>query len=71
MLISFGFLIGLYFDWMITNQSISTLLQISTIFNQIYFFTSATMIYDTLFMREQLIRNPAYEASGQYYQNHA
>ena len=68
--ISVSFLVGLYFDWVVTNQSISKLLLISTIYNQIYFFTSATLIHDTLFMREQLMRNPTYESSGQFYQNH-
>ena len=68
--ISVGFFVGLYYDWVITNQSISKLLLISTIYNQIYFFTSATLIHNTLFMREQLYRNPEYEASGQFYQNH-
>lgn len=63
------FIFNFYF-WSTSNVQIEYLLEKITLFNNLYRFSAAVLVYNNLLIREQIIRDPLYEATGAYYQNH-
>ena len=70
LIVIMGYCLGVYYDWISSNDSISQLLNVNAIFNKIFFYSTATLVHNTLFQRETLIRDYDYEVSKEYYQIH-
>ena len=69
-MIPFAFYIGTYFYWIMTNNNISNLLGINAIFNTLYTYSTTSLVYNNLLIREKLFRDSEYEISNEFYQNH-
>ena len=68
--VPFAFYIGTFYYWIITNDNISQLLQVNTLFTQLYTFSTTALLFNNLLLREKVTRNPEYEIWNEYYQNH-
>jgi len=66
----FGYLISNYIFWTSTNTSISQLISINNMFNNLYIYSTTVMVYNNLMIREIAERDPLWEASGDSMQNH-
>ena len=65
-----GYLVCNYVFWTNTNNTISQLISVNIMFNNLYIFSTTTMTYNNLMIREAGERDPLYEASGDPMQNH-
>ena len=65
-----GYLVCNYVFWTNTSNTISQLISINNMFNNLYIFSTTTMTYNNLMIREAGERDPLYEASGDPLQNH-
>lgn len=69
--IPFAFYIGTYYYWIMTNNNISILLNINAaVFNKLYTYSTTSLSYNNLLIREKIIRDPEYEIIKETYQNH-
>jgi len=67
-----GYLVGNYIFWTSTNSSISQLISINNMFNNLYIYSTTVMVVNNLMIREvgPVERDPLWEASGDPLQNH-
>ena len=67
-----GYLVGNYIFWTSTNSSISQLISINNMFNNLYIYSTTVMLVNNLMIREvgPAERDPLWEASGDPLQNH-
>jgi len=70
-LISFAFLYSNYFMWTNTNNTITDLITININFNKLYYYSAAMLVFNVMILREKIIRDPAYENSGEISQTEA
>ena len=59
-----------YYFWMTCNSKIQDLLARTALFNNLYIYSSSVLTLTNLFVREQIIQDPFYEATNEYYQIH-
>ena len=59
-----------YYFWINNNVIIGNLININTFFTDVYGFSTSIMGLNILAIREKIVRNPAYEALNDPYQNH-
>jgi len=70
-MIPFAFYIGTYYYWIMTNNNISTLLNVNgLVFNNLYTHCLSSLVYANLLMREKIINDTEYECFNGFYQNH-
>lgn len=74
--ISFTFLVGIgyffsnYYFWTLSASNVSNLLQINTMFNNLYIFSTTALNYQRFLIREKIITDQQYNSNPDYYQNH-
>lgn len=71
LLICFFYYYFNYYFWIINNVSISKLIQINTFFTDVYVYSTSIIGFNTLALRERIVRNPDYETINETYQKHS
>ena len=69
--LEFGYFYGTYYFWTVTNQNIINLIQINTMFNDLYTFTTTDLNNQCFIVREKIFPDPEYQASKETYQQHS
>ena len=69
--IGIGYFFSNYYFWTITAQNVSNLLQINTMFINLYIYSTTDLCYLNLLMREKAYSDPDYQNNPQIMQNHA
>ena len=64
-IVEFGYCFGTYYFWTIINANILKLIEINTMFNDLYIFTTTTLCNQAFIVRDKIIPDPEYEASGE------
>lgn len=59
-----------YYFWISNNDSIKNLININEFFIDTYVYCASIIGYNTLGLREKVVRNPEYEGINDSYQNH-
>ena len=59
-----------YYFWISNNQNINNLITINIFFINVYIYSTSIVGFNTLALRERIVRNPEFEALNNSYQNH-
>ena len=59
-----------YYFWISNNQNINNLIQINIFFINVYIYSTSIVGFNTIALRERVVRNPEYEAINDSYQQH-
>lgn len=59
-----------YYFWITCDSQIQNLLTSTDIFNNLYIYSATDLTFNNLLLREQIIRNPLYEATKEKFQIH-
>jgi len=70
-IIAFAVLYSNYYMWSNTNDTITDLITVNINFNKLYYYSAFMLIVNDLMIREKIIRDPAYEKSGEPTQTEA
>ena len=63
--VSFAYLYSNFFMWTNTNNTINDLINININFNKLYYYSAFLLLANNMMLREKIIRDPAYENSGE------
>jgi len=59
-----------YYFWVLNNQNINNLIKINIFFINVYIYSTSIVGFNTMALRERVVRNLDYEAIDNEYQNH-
>lgn len=70
LIIGVGYFFSNYYFWTLSASNVSNLLQINTMFNNLYIFSTTALNYQRFLIREKILIDEQYNSNPDYYQNH-